>query len=241
MNFKFADTRSLAISVIIFALSVLLIPFNNCSSSHTDPVAYSGPSQAEILSGLRVQSESVMEAKCASCHNQSTVDNGLTNVTDANWLENNGFVDLGFPQNSYLYLRVSDGTMPPSPAEPLTDNELAIVRDWIAAEGGNFDTYIGGTPIDGSGGNAADFNAVRQVLNQNCVACHRAGANPPRLDVDAATFRAATYNGQPLVVPNNANGSLLLNSFSRMPTGDPLGVNSQAANVVRSWINGGAL
>ena len=225
----------------ILSLSVLLIPFNNCSSSHSDPTSFTGPSETEILSGLRVQSASVLVAKCATCHNENTTDNNLTNVLDAQWLDNNGFINLGQPQDSYLYLRIIDGTMPPSPAEQLTNFELSVVRDWIAAEGGNFDTYIGGTPIDGSGGEAADFNAVRQVLNQNCVACHRAGANAPRLDVDAATFRAATYNGQPLVVPNNANASLLLNSFNRMPTGDPLGVNSAAANVVRSWINGGAL
>lgn len=235
------NKRNLAMVGVILSLGLLLIPFNNCSSSHDRSLSSAALTENEILSSVRSQSALVLQNNCVSCHNQSTTDNPLTNVLDIDDLDSNGYVDLGSPQNSLLYLRIIDGTMPPSPASLLSVYDLNIIRDWIAVEGGNFDTYIGGTPIDpGGDGRPASFNDVRQVLNQNCVSCHLAGGNAPRLDVDANTFRNTSFNGQPLVIPNNASGSLLLDSFNRMPTGGALGVNSAAGNIVRSWINGGA-
>lgn len=219
--------------------AVLVFFYSNCSSSH-DSIddSSSGFNAAAILKSLRSQKEYILNAKCASCHNENTTDNDLRQILSTEYLEENNYINRGYPQTSRLYLDVIDGIMPPE--NKLSDYEVHILRDWIAAEGDNFDTYIGGTPIDPGGGGPTSFTQVRAVLNQYCVNCHRAGGEPPRLDVDAATLREALHQQRDLVIPNNASNSLLLQSFSSMPQGGALGVNSPEANIVRSWINSGA-
>ncbi|MCB0349856.1 MAG: hypothetical protein KDD38_01655 [Bdellovibrionales bacterium] len=227
---------------LFIGLTIILFTYTNCSSSHDagSLEVFTGASvnTANILNNLRFNKNTILNNKCASCHNSATTDNPLRDITNSQYLIDNKFIVIGLPQTSPLYLDVIDGLMPPPGSPDLTDQEVGILRDWIAAEGGNFDTYIGGTPIDNGGGPtaAATFTQVRQILTQNCTSCHRAGGNSPRLDVDAVTLRGAG-----LVIPNNAAGSQLLQSFSRMPTSGALGLNSAQAATVRSWINAGAL
>lgn len=231
--------RTLASTIVSIVIALLLLPFNNCGSSHDPGNTLPSLTEGEILAGLQVQSASVFGSRCSECHNENVVDpNNNLRSFDIDDLEGNGFVDVGAPQESWLYLRIIDGTMPPPPEAALTDSELAYIRDWIAAEGGVFNTYIGGAPVEGSG--PANFNQVRQVLARNCNNCHEQGANPPRLDVDANTIRNTFFGGQNLVIPGNADASRLLNSFNRMPPGAPIGANSPEANIIRSWIEGGA-
>lgn len=237
---KHSNRRTFVFAGWIVAGAVLLFTYTNCSSDHGVSADISSFNATAALESLRQQKDSVLVNKCASCHNSTSVS-VITDILNTQTLINDGFVNVGSPQTSPLYLDVIDGLMPPAGSPPLTNSEIYILRDWISAEGGNFDTYIGGTPIDpGGGAGSSDFTQVRAVLNQNCTSCHRAGGNLPRLDVDAPTLRGTLYQGQNLVIPNNASGSLLLQSFARMPTGGPLGVNSSAANVIRNWINTGA-
>lgn len=229
--------RSIRIGVLLMFMAVPLFVYTNCSSSHDADLSITSEYiSAETLSALRAQKTSILTNRCESCHNAATTDNNLKDILNTQYLIDNDYINPGSPQTSALYLRIVDDFMPPMDSPDVTDAELAALRDWIAVEGGNYDSYIGGTPIDGGTTTTpAPFTAVRAILNQNCVSCHRAGATPPRLDVDAATLRGAG-----LVIPNNAAGSPLLQSFSSMPTGGALGLNSSQANTVRSWINSGA-
>jgi uncharacterized membrane protein len=229
-----------AVTIVVAALPLLV--YSNCSSSHTETNGSSlGPGGIDtgiVLQTLQQTSAAIRENKCASCHNASTTDNNLRDIMSVTYLTSNNYMRTGQPQNSSIYLRVIDGLQPPPASNiTLTESEIVVLRDWIAAEGGNFDTYIGGTPIDtGGGGGMATFTQVRQLLNQNCVNCHNAGGQAPRLDVDANTLRGAG-----LVIPNNAAASPLLTAFATMPQGGPFGLNSSQANLVRNWINSGAL
>jgi uncharacterized membrane protein len=229
-------------TVATLFLTAILFTYTNCSSNH-DPSqqSYASIDTVALLSSLRAGKETVLESKCATCHNSAATDTSLTNITETQYLIDEDYINAGSPQTSPLYISIIDEIMPPADSPQLSDNEKAILRDWIAAEGGNFDSYIGGTPIDpGTGGGGAAFSQVRAVLTQNCTSCHRAGGTPPRLDVDAPTLRGTIYQGAPLVIPNNAAGSRLLQSFGRMPTSQALGTNSSAANTIRNWINTGA-
>lgn len=231
--------RVKVVTTILLAALPLFI-YSNCSSSHS---ANSNTSLAPIDTGVILQtlqqtSTAIRESKCSGCHNATTTDNNLRDIMSTTYLTQNNYMRAGQPQNSPIYLRVIDGLQPPpSSGITLSDSEIVVLRDWIAAEGGNFDTYIGGSPVDPGtgGGGAVTFTQVRNLLNQNCVNCHRAGTQPPRLDVDANTLRGAG-----LVIPNNAAASPLLTSFATMPQGGPFGLNSSQANLVRTWINSGA-
>jgi len=227
---------------LVLALLIMapLLAYTNCSSAEHDPsgLDQSSIDTATVLKTLRQETNSIFNNKCSSCHNAQTTDNNLKNLFDLSYLVNNNFIHLGLPQTSPLYLQLVDGIMPPTGSTDITNYEMTVIRDWIAAEGGIFQTYIGGTPIDGSGDNG--FSAVRILLNQNCVNCHKSGGEPPRLDVDAATLRGSVFQGRPLVVPGNAAASVLFQSLGGMPTGNPMGMNSADGIIFRNWINSGA-
>lgn len=236
--------RALAWTAIV---GVLLLPYLNCSPVG-DTMGLSGSSlnggapinTGAILETLRAQKTQVFATHCVGCHNSTTTENTTLTSLDLAVLDQRNLVNLGSPQTSPLYLGMVDGIHPAGSS--VSPAEIVIIRDWIAAEGGNFDTYIGGSPIDPGGGGTSNtpFTPVRTVLRQNCTSCHNAGGQQPNLDLDAPGLRAAVFNGARLVIPNNPNGSLLLTAFGSMPDGAPLGVNSSQANVIRTWIANGA-
>jgi uncharacterized membrane protein len=220
-----------------------MVPFTNCGSEHgAFDASSSGIDTQKLLADLRVQKSTVFAAQCVSCHNQAATDTTLRNLEDTSGLVTAGLIVLGQPQSSPLYLSLVDRFMPPAGSGTLTDGQREVIRNWISAEGGNFDDIIGGGGGGGGGGGMgpATFTQVQQILQQRCLNCH-AGQNAPRLDGNAQSLRTQTTTMGPLVVPGNAAGSRLLQSLSRMPTGNPLGVNSAQADVIRRWINGGAL
>jgi uncharacterized membrane protein len=214
----------------LLVTAIPLFIYSNCSSSHDSLAINSEADRTAILNYLQVEKTAVLSSKCATCHNE-TSPTRLKDVLNTQYLIDNGFIRAGSPQTSTLYLRIIDGFMPPAGSPDVSDDELAILRDWIAAEGGNYDTYIGG------GTGSVAFTPVRSILRQHCANCHSAGGSAPRLDnVDASTLR-----GSGLVVPNSATGSPLFQSLQRMPPGGALGQNSDEGNTIRAWINGGAL
>jgi mono/diheme cytochrome c family protein len=230
---------------LILIISLLLLPFLNCSGGIGDAESAlssaSNINTAAILESLRLQKTQILSTHCVSCHNQDATDNQLKDILNTDFLDANNFINLGSPQTSPLYLDVVDGIEPPG-GGTLSQGEIAILRDWIAAEGGNFNTYIGGSPVDpGTGGSNTPFTPVRTVLRQNCTSCHSSAGRLPNLDVDGPTLRATVYNGSRLVVVGDPNGSLLYQAFARMPDGQPLGTNSAQAGAIRTWIANGAL
>lgn len=78
----------------------------------------------------------ILKRRCLSCHNASEAKGDLALHTSAGLLEN-GYVVPGDPQASYLLEAVTsqDGKRPamPKKGEPLTKQEVAAIRKWIAA------------------------------------------------------------------------------------------------------------
>lgn len=223
-------THSIKASLWLLVTAIPLFIYSNCSSSHDTQSINSEADRTAILTYLQTEKTAVLTSKCGTCHNE-TSPTRLKDVLNTQYLIDNDFINVGSPQTSPLYLRIVDNFMPPVGSPDVTDDELSILRDWIAAEGGNYNTYIGG----GSGSVA--FTPVRSILNQHCANCHSAGGAAPRLDnMDAATLR-----GSGLVVPNNPLGSALFQSLQRMPPGGALGQGSPEGNIIRAWISGGAL
>lgn len=227
---------------------VVVLVFQNCSKViDSEHASYQAPAQTvdftAITTSLRDKKDQILSEKCQSeCYKTELVNGVPVDILDVDDLRTRGLIVLGRPQDSRLYKDAVDKVIPPAPMEKFTPYETDILSDWIAAEGGEFSTYIGGSPIDTGGGpgQVVTFTDVRRVLQASCTNCHRAMATPPNLDQDAIGVRNALYQGQPIVVVNNAANSRLYQSFARMPTGGALGINSSQAGIIRTWINLGA-
>ena len=90
---------------IVFATSLLLF-FQNCSSHDEAPVINQ---QALLFEQTSAQARKVMRAKCADCHDFAT---------DPVELENLGWIDLGNPEESPMYIDMID-QFEPREGDPL--------------------------------------------------------------------------------------------------------------------------
>ena len=241
---------SLTVSAIL--LGLVMVPFTNCAPEHgVAPLSSSGPNLQQVLAAIQSQKNSLFVAKCATCHNTSATDPAIVtrDLFDTIALVGDGVIELGSPQTSDLYIYLVDEIHSSTLNVSVTGDELNVVRDWIAAEGGNFDILIGGAPIGGGGSApiAVTFQDVRTILNASCVGCHNNNlANgAPDLSGTAAQLRArtVTVNGlvnAPLIVPGSPSVSRLFLALATMPKGGPFGLNSSQATIIRTWIQGGA-
>lgn len=75
----------------------------------------------------------VLDQYCFQCHGQNGTANGNINyITDADRLHQNGFLVRGSAEDSRIYRRMSEGTMPPAVvAERPESAETEIIRQWI--------------------------------------------------------------------------------------------------------------
>lgn len=88
---------------------------------------------------------------------------------------------------------------------------------------------------------AASYGEMKQILINNCVACHGAMTNNPSgANYDMSTFAALTAKIE-RVRPGDAAGSLLYSRLTNMPPNNGLmNSNPSLANVIKAWIDGGA-
>ncbi|MAE65124.1 MAG: hypothetical protein CMJ18_12710 [Phycisphaeraceae bacterium] len=89
----------------------------------------------------------LFEAKCASCHGPDVQrpKGKFDYVTDLERLATTlDMIEPGRPDTSYLYELIADGEMPPDDSDvpPLTDEEKALVRDWIAGLGASAEATV---------------------------------------------------------------------------------------------------
>jgi mono/diheme cytochrome c family protein len=84
---------------------------------------------------LAEKARAVLKAHCVRCHGQDgAVEGGLNYVADLGKLVGRKKVVPGSPDESRLFKRMADGTMPPPDEQPRpSDADLAAVRAWIQA------------------------------------------------------------------------------------------------------------
>lgn len=237
--------KALRLSLQAF-IFLLVVSYSNCSPKHQEgqPLSSLNFNAAEVLASLQSQALSVLSSKCASCHVTDYPLSNLDNIMDVTYLTDFGFINPGSPQTSPMYLTLIDKTYHAPDSLSITDNDLAILRDWIAALGGDFNTLIGATEGQTGGvpGAPGTYSQVNTILSQRCFGCHSGGVNIPTLAVGYAQLLTATNrNGQRVVTPGNAADSRLFQVVvtNIMPrAGNPL--TSQQKEVIRSWIAAGA-
>ncbi len=233
------------VRVVLFLTFILIVTsYSNCASKHSETNI---PSQFDAEATLRIlqsQSLTILEKKCASCHTANFQDSNLKSILDLDYLRQNGYIEIGSPQESLIYLRVIDGFMPPQTNPQLTQEEIAVLRDWISALGGNFNTIIGGVddspmPTPGAPGR---FSQVAQIIQQRCANCHGGQTDPNLTLPHAQLINETTRDGSRVVVPRDVGMSRLYQSVvaNSMPRGQAPLSNAQK-EIIRSWIAAGAM
>lgn len=233
-------SKTLVKSLTVICLISIL--YSNCTPIHHVGTGSSNINTAAILENLQSNSLKILTDKCSSCHNGNTTNSTLKDILDVSYLQSSGFIDSGSPQTSPLYMSVVDQIMPENGA-PLSAEDIAVLRDWIAALGGNFDTFIGA--VDGGNNNTGPaiqgtFTQVNQILQQRCVNCH-GGQQKPNLNLAYAQLVAETTEATlRIITPSDVSNSRLYQVVvtNVMPQGNPL-TNTQK-EIIRTWIAAGA-
>jgi serine/threonine-protein kinase len=103
------------------------------------------PARAAETVSLAQQAISIIEERCASCHDGQGHPLDALDRVSLTQLRDNGqpaFIHPGDPEKSYLWTLVSADVMPKGD-DKLDESEKAILKNWIL-EGANFPDYGGG-------------------------------------------------------------------------------------------------
>ncbi len=188
----------------------------------------------------------LFEEKCTVCHDSNSDEIDLENppsllVGKNSKTTNKPFVVPGDPEASYLWNKVTSetgikGEIMPLGDDRLTEDKLAVIRDWIMAlpkpegdgGGGAAGGDAGGDAGGGAGGGAdtaaleADLAAKQQaaadaekpvqaLMDEYCTSCHDSGSDEVVLEGSLTPLigKNSAVAGKPFVVPGDVEASYL--------------------------------
>jgi len=232
--------KIVSITITTIALAAVLFSFQNCAELLSDS-SHSASSEQDrannaIYQAIAAEARVVLQNYCVSCHSPSSgVVTPIPDILNQAFLEAQGFIVIGSPQSSSLYLDVIDG-IEPRDGQTLSNRDIEVLRDWIL--GPNlFNDDIGGSIGGGSGSGTpaipATFASVNsRIIQPLCVSCHGAGSANGSL-VNYTAVRV-------YVTPNSLSGSELWQqvALNQMPQSMPL--NAELKSLLQRWILEGA-
>lgn len=198
---------------------------------------------------FETQVRPILESACLNCHDQDSDEGELRLDTASEMLSggsNGPSIVPGKPAESPLYTSTilaagHDEAMPPE--EPLTKSQTEILRRWIAS-GAKWPAEITLTSKP-----RIDFvKHIQPILEQNCVACHK--ADNAEADLDLTTRAAAMAGGAsgPALIPFSIESLLLTSTMlpadddALMPPTDSNGpLAKESIERLRLWISQGAV
>ncbi len=207
----------------------------------------------------------VLTRTCLACHGPSEG----TRQADLR-LDTDAFIDRvivpGDAEASPLFQRLTTGDqvakMPPvASGRSLTDEQIDLVRRWIDG-GAAWGAELAEADVPAVPERIVDFaREVRPILSQNCFTCHgpdeQGRQRGLRLDVPEGPFVERGEFGGPVIVPGNADESLLIHRVSAadalvrmpyrlglntpvMPGADEDALSAGEIETLRLWIDQGA-
>ena len=168
---------------------------------------------------LRFESDilPLLKSKCARCHSGAEPKGELTLDTPANVLkggDSGPAVVSGKPDESPIYERIHNGTMPPAKKDRLSEHEVDLVRRWIVA-GARSESTSPATPKVAETSTRAAVPIVTQhdvepILLRRCSACH--GLRKQEANLDVRTRKSLLRGGKsgPAIVLGKSGDSLLM-------------------------------
>lgn len=148
----------------------------------------------------------LLERRCMECHGEEQQKAELNLATHATLLtggESGKVIEPGDRVASLLFEYVRDGIMPPDDAEPLSQEEVALIGRWIDA----------GAPARGSAdtaGEAVTQHDVIPIMYRRCTACHGAVYQRGGLDLRTPAAMLAGGASGPAIVAANPDASPLV-------------------------------
>src|SRR6056297_3083496 len=196
-------------------------------------------SEAAPLFELEVLS--IFTNKCGKCHSE-TVRKGELDLSSMTGIVRGGEsgeeLIAESVEDSILWMMIADGEMPPSGHEPLLDDEISLIRRWIAGGGQSEHPVVTQTEAQ------LTQHDVLPILLLRCTACHGARIRQGGLDLRTPLAMRRGGDHGPAFVPGDPDHSLmiqrieseacppsesLLKFFVRRP-------GSSEVAVIRDWI-----
>jgi len=189
----------------------------------------------------------ILEAYCLKCHGAEKPKGGLSLVTLEGALkggENGAAIKAGDPAKSPLFVSTTlaaddDKVMPPK-GDKLTKEQQGIVKTWIE-QGAKWPAEIKLVQRQ-----KVEFKQVANVLEVNCVKCHR--PDFAKGDLDMST-RETMLKHKGALVPGDAMHSAVYTSTILAPEADELmppkakggPLATHLTDLIRDWIDQGAV
>jgi len=151
----------------------------------------------------------------------------------------------GKPDESLLYQRVHEGSMPPDEKGRLTASEIAAIRRWI--EGGARASREAGEHA-GTGPAAITQNDVIPIMLRHCTGCHGLLQREGGLDLRTKAAMLRGGKSGPAILPGNPEKSLVLKRIlanqmpppNRLVEGSVKPVDQSEVELLVRWIAAGA-
>jgi hypothetical protein len=109
----------------------------------------------------------------------------------------------GKPEESLLYQKVHDGTMPPGKKDRLTGAEVDVICRWIAAGAPGEEVRTAGTPV-------VTQHDILPILLRRCTVCHGRQVQEGGLDLRTRSSMLRGGKSGPAIIPGRPAESLLI-------------------------------
>ncbi len=231
---------------IFFALFLMVLGFQNCSGkfqvkSGLDSQGFS----VEQDLNLQQQSISILDAKCATCHDAAT-QGGVTGILNVEHLISSGLITPGNPNAGRLVGSIEDNSMPTTGLPRVTPGELSVLKSWISSikVAGPAPTPAP-TPVPPPmippgmkvGSNAALQTQAMGILQYQCAGCHQANSNAGSIDKIMEPNSLVSLG---LVTMGDATKGRMIGSIvaKTMPkAGSYMATTPAELQVLRDWVN----
>jgi len=183
----------------------------------------------------------ILNKKCGECHNAESKkgDLDLSSMTGLKRGGESGESAITETvDESMLWIMIDGGGMPPEGEPPLTDQELSLIKQWIAS----------GSPSKGPSEVQVTQHDVLPFLFARCVVCH--GKNKQEGELDLRTVASMLKGGQSgsAVVPGKPDESLILQKVLAKDMPPPKQIikagvrpmESSEISLLTTWIKQGA-
>ncbi len=192
--------------------------------------------------------------RCVDCHSGEYAPLGLSLDSHEGVLagsENGPVVLPGDASASRLSLRIRGLEEPRMPLDGppfLEATEIALIEDWITA-GALFDGTVEIDPVPPADDGVVTFSDIDAILRQRCIVCHSDNsrlANPPE-GLRLTDLMTVLRGGERIVViPGNPDASEMWRRVMglgspRMPFGGPPWLTNEQIELIRTWIEEGAV
>lgn len=203
--------------------------------AHHDPRPGGGKEVQVLDPELDRAARAILDGSCVGCHGAAGAGfGGFATADDTKAMIAAGALVVGSPDQSPLFRRIADRTMPPG--APLSAADVAVVRQWIAVGLGA--PPPAATPTPAPDGVVIKDPALHQsalaLFERHCAGCHGVaspgyGGFRSVLDVDAMAGKGLLAPGDP------ASSTLYARSTDgTMPPGT--GLTPEQQQLIHDWI-----